>query len=54
MDTKEKAIALLSRAEASINNAREVMDDKKLFHITGELQAIDTIIYKILKSQRQV
>jgi len=51
MDTREKAIALLTRAESNINSAREVMDDKKLFHITGELQAIDTIIYKILKSQ---
>ncbi len=52
MDTREKAIALLSRAESNINSAREVMDDKKLFHITGELQAIDTILYKILKSQQ--
>ena len=52
MDAKDKAIALLSRAENNINSARGEMDDKKLFHLTGELQAIDTIIYKILKAQR--
>jgi hypothetical protein len=52
MESREKAIALLSRAESNINSAREVMDNKKLFHITGELQAIDTIIYKILKAQK--
>lgn len=52
MDAKSKAIALLTRAEGSISGARDVMDDKKLFHLTGELQAIDTILYKILRAQR--
>lgn len=52
-DRKEKAISLLNRAETTISYARDVMDDKKLFHLTGELLAVDTILSKILKSQRQ-
>lgn len=51
-DSKERAITLLNQAENIISNAREEMDDKKLFHLTGELLAVDTILCKILKSQR--
>jgi len=54
MDSKEKAVILISKAENLIMNAREVMDDKKLFDLSGELLAIDTILCKILKSQRGV
>jgi predicted RNA-binding protein len=53
MDSKEKAIKLVAEAEGIISNARDVMDDKKHFHLTGELLAIDTILSNILKSQRQ-
>lgn len=53
MDSKEKAVSLINQAEGIISNAREVMDDKKLFHITGELLAVDTILSNIIRSQRQ-
>lgn len=53
MDSKERAIMLVSQAEAIIANAREEMDEKKHFHLTGELLAVDTILTNILKSQRQ-
>ena len=53
MDSREKAINLVNQAEMIISNARDVMDDKKHFHLTGELLAVDTILSNILKSQRQ-
>lgn len=51
-ERREKALSLINRAETSISNAREIMEDKKLFHLTGELQAVDTILYRIIKNQR--
>lgn len=53
MDSKEKAISLLTQAENIVSEARGAMDDKKHFHLTGELLAVDTILRNILKSQRQ-
>jgi|GEM_PF-912413 len=53
MDSKERAVALLAKAETIVSNARDVMDDKKHFDLSGELLAIDTILCNILKSQRQ-
>jgi len=53
MDSKEKAVMLLSQAEGIVANARDVLDDKQLFDISGELLAVDTILSNILKSQRQ-
>lgn len=52
MDSKEQAVALLSQAENIVSSARDLMDDKKLFHLTGELLAVDTILCNILRSQR--
>jgi len=54
MDSKEKAVNLISKAENLVMNAREIMDDKKLFDLSGELLAVDTILSKILKTQRGV
>ena len=53
MDKKEKAVALLAEAETIVSNARDLMDDKKLYNISGELLAVDTILCNMLKSQRQ-
>jgi hypothetical protein len=52
VDAKEKAIRLVSQAERIISNARDEMDEKKHFHLTGELLAVDTILSSILRSQR--
>jgi len=52
MDKKDRAIALIGEAENIISFAREEMDEQKHFHVTGELLAVDTILCKILKSQR--
>lgn len=52
MDKGEKAIMLLAQAESIVSNARDEMDDKELFHLTGELLAVDTILCNILKSHR--
>jgi len=53
MDSKEKAIWLVDQAESIISSARNAMDEKKLFDLSGELMAVDTILSNILKSQRQ-
>lgn len=53
MEGREKAITLITEAENIVTNARDAMDDKRLFDLSGELLAIDTILCKILKSQRQ-
>lgn len=53
MDSREKAISLVSQAENIISSAREEMDDKKLYHLTGELLAVDTILSNMLRAQRQ-
>lgn len=53
MESKEMAIKLITEAENIVTNARGEMDEKKLFDLSGELLAIDTILCNILKAQRQ-
>lgn len=53
MDSREKAVLLMAQAESIVATAREVMDEKKHYDLSGELLAIDTILCNILRSQRQ-
>lgn len=53
MESKERAITLINEAESIVTNARDLMDERKLYNLSGELLALDTILCNILKSQRQ-
>lgn len=54
MESREKAVLLLAQAESLIASARSEMDEKKLFDLSGELLAIDTILCNMLRSHRGV
>ena len=43
----DKATALLSRAEVNISGAEEVLVERRLKQLSGELQAVKTILSTI-------
>jgi hypothetical protein len=49
MSPNEKATMLLSRAEVSLAGAEEVLKKKKLNGLSGELEAVNTILGIIRK-----
>ena len=44
MSGKEKADNLLSRAEVSLVGAEEVLKDRKLSELSGQIQAVNTVL----------
>ena len=42
--TKEKAVEFLSRAEINLAGAGEVLQDRNLNEIKGEVEAVNTIL----------
>ena len=49
MVASEKASMLLSRAEVSLSGAEELLKGKKLSELSGEVQAVNTILAIIRK-----
>jgi hypothetical protein len=53
MKSEERTEALLHRAESSIATAEREFDEKRLYHLTGELQAVNEILENIVKSSHE-
>jgi len=53
MKDNEKAVELLSRVEISLLGAEEVLKEQNLAELSGELQAVSTIVDIVRKETMQ-